>query len=346
MWLCCAEELLADAGPGGPYSRTLLLVMGDHGQTLTGDHGGGSAEEVDTVMVAFHLGRWRAARDERAEQEQQLQEQQLEQHQEQQQEKGPRQEQQEQRPLQQRQQADREGEEGGEVGQGAGGQHDGAVATGVPGVEAVRPERMLQNDLTPTWALLLGLPVPFGNLGAVNRRLWELGWPGHGAGPTPEAAAVGNAAETVAAGADARGDGGGQDSAQQQGHRFRPMRMRAMGYVEALHSNAIQVGADPWDIGKFPVSGTWRRRTHAFPGAQHMCIEAYCTTPLDSLRTLSCCCFTYHRSTMDLHRLHHLPCRWTCTCGPTPQPPAAPSPPATWWRCISCWTGPGRPGSG
>lgn len=35
--------------PGGLHEDTLLLVMGDHGQTLNGDHGGGTAEEVDHV---------------------------------------------------------------------------------------------------------------------------------------------------------------------------------------------------------------------------------------------------------------------------------------------------------
>lgn len=32
--------------PGGLHENTMLLVMGDHGQTLNGDHGGGTAEEV------------------------------------------------------------------------------------------------------------------------------------------------------------------------------------------------------------------------------------------------------------------------------------------------------------
>ena len=34
------------SGPGGLHENTLLLVMGDHGQTLNEDHGGGTAEEV------------------------------------------------------------------------------------------------------------------------------------------------------------------------------------------------------------------------------------------------------------------------------------------------------------
>lgn len=29
--------------------------MGDHGQTLSGDHGGGSLEEIETVMFAVNL---------------------------------------------------------------------------------------------------------------------------------------------------------------------------------------------------------------------------------------------------------------------------------------------------
>ncbi|XP_015691140.1 GPI ethanolamine phosphate transferase 3 isoform X2 [Oryza brachyantha] len=39
--------------PGGPHENTLLLVMGDHGQTLNGDHGGGTAEEVETSLFAW-----------------------------------------------------------------------------------------------------------------------------------------------------------------------------------------------------------------------------------------------------------------------------------------------------
>lgn len=36
-------------------SDVLVLVTGDHGQTLTGDHGGGSPEEVDSVLVAIDV---------------------------------------------------------------------------------------------------------------------------------------------------------------------------------------------------------------------------------------------------------------------------------------------------
>ncbi|BBG93726.1 Alkaline-phosphatase-like family protein [Prunus dulcis] len=39
------EALESQSAPGGLHENTLLLVMGDHGQTINGDHGGGSAEE-------------------------------------------------------------------------------------------------------------------------------------------------------------------------------------------------------------------------------------------------------------------------------------------------------------
>ncbi|CAI0428687.1 unnamed protein product [Linum tenue] len=47
------ETLVRQSGPGGLHENTVLLVMGDHGQTLNGDHGGGSAEEVETTLFAM-----------------------------------------------------------------------------------------------------------------------------------------------------------------------------------------------------------------------------------------------------------------------------------------------------
>ncbi|KAJ4833712.1 hypothetical protein Tsubulata_038620 [Turnera subulata] len=47
------EVLESQSGPGGLHENTLLLVMGDHGQTLNGDHGGGGAEEVETSIFAM-----------------------------------------------------------------------------------------------------------------------------------------------------------------------------------------------------------------------------------------------------------------------------------------------------
>ncbi|CAI8610891.1 unnamed protein product [Vicia faba] len=47
------KVLESQAGPEGLHENTLLVVMGDHGQTLNGDHGGGSAEEVETGFFAM-----------------------------------------------------------------------------------------------------------------------------------------------------------------------------------------------------------------------------------------------------------------------------------------------------
>ena len=46
-------RLEAEGGPGGQHENTLLLVMGDHGQTMHGDHGGGSPDETDTALFAY-----------------------------------------------------------------------------------------------------------------------------------------------------------------------------------------------------------------------------------------------------------------------------------------------------
>ncbi|KQJ86447.1 hypothetical protein BRADI_4g05550v3 [Brachypodium distachyon] len=47
------DTLKSLSTPGGPHENTLLLVMGDHGQTLNGDHGGGTSEEVETSLFAW-----------------------------------------------------------------------------------------------------------------------------------------------------------------------------------------------------------------------------------------------------------------------------------------------------
>ncbi|XP_077218141.1 alkaline-phosphatase-like family protein isoform X2 [Tasmannia lanceolata] len=51
------EVLQDQSGPGGLHENTFLLVMGDHGQTLNGDHGGGTAEEVETSLFAMSLSK-------------------------------------------------------------------------------------------------------------------------------------------------------------------------------------------------------------------------------------------------------------------------------------------------
>ncbi|KAF9612853.1 hypothetical protein IFM89_004263 [Coptis chinensis] len=49
------DILKNQSGPGGLHENTLLIVMGDHGQTLNGDHGGGTSEEVETSLFAMSL---------------------------------------------------------------------------------------------------------------------------------------------------------------------------------------------------------------------------------------------------------------------------------------------------
>lgn len=136
--------LLEGAGPGGAYERTLLLVSGDHGQTLGGDHGGGSPEEVDSALVAVDVGALRASLAEQA---------------------GQR-----------------------ESGQGAGAAGSARRTAGA-GLAAPAPCRancscgvegnqcapdLHQMDLAPTLAAMLGVPIPFGNLGKLSAELWQL----------------------------------------------------------------------------------------------------------------------------------------------------------------------------
>lgn len=47
--------LESQSGPGGLHENTMLLVMGDHGQTLNGDHGGGTAEEVLFLFNSYEI---------------------------------------------------------------------------------------------------------------------------------------------------------------------------------------------------------------------------------------------------------------------------------------------------
>ena len=51
------EELVRQGHPSGPHARTLLLVMGDHGMTDEGEHGGASRHEVTSALFALNVGR-------------------------------------------------------------------------------------------------------------------------------------------------------------------------------------------------------------------------------------------------------------------------------------------------
>lgn len=55
------DVLESQSDTGGRHENTLLLVMGDHGQTLNGDHGGGSAEEVETSLFAMSFNKLSAS---------------------------------------------------------------------------------------------------------------------------------------------------------------------------------------------------------------------------------------------------------------------------------------------
>lgn len=46
-----ALEAESQSPGGGRHKSTLLMVMSDHGQTLTGDHGGGTPEEVGALAI-------------------------------------------------------------------------------------------------------------------------------------------------------------------------------------------------------------------------------------------------------------------------------------------------------
>lgn len=45
--------LKSESGAGGLHENTFLTVMGDHGQTTNGDHGGGTAEEVQCISYTI-----------------------------------------------------------------------------------------------------------------------------------------------------------------------------------------------------------------------------------------------------------------------------------------------------
>ncbi|KMZ73273.1 hypothetical protein ZOSMA_14G00340 [Zostera marina] len=49
------DILKKQSEPGDIHENTFLIVMGDHGQTTNGDHGGGTAEEVETSIFGMSL---------------------------------------------------------------------------------------------------------------------------------------------------------------------------------------------------------------------------------------------------------------------------------------------------
>ncbi|GLI67798.1 hypothetical protein VaNZ11_012086, partial [Volvox africanus] len=214
-----AEMLLAGAGDGsagaeGPYSRTLLLVLGDHGQTMSGDHGGGSDEERDSVLLAFHVGLWKQARERAAA-----------------------------AAASGATKAAGETAAASTVGSGDPDGDEAAAKAIEAGKDTPAPEAVRQIDLTPTLALLLGLPIPYGNLGKVNRRLWDMAH-GEGNRHTTDHSAGGCSTSTNGSAkieshtsqiSTAAVDGA---SAEYEGTLGCALR----SYVAALRANAVQVG--------------------------------------------------------------------------------------------------------
>jgi phosphatidylinositol glycan class O len=146
--------LLEQAGPGGAHERTLLLVSGDHGQTLGGDHGGGSPEEVDSALVAVDLkALYESSRGVGT---------------------------------------GAEAGAGAGGGMGAPAACRSNCSCGVEGNQCA-PD-LPQTDLTPTLAAMLGLPTPVGNIGKLSAELWQLTAShlpaGSGDADTPAAAAA------------------------------------------------------------------------------------------------------------------------------------------------------------
>lgn len=93
------------------------------------------------------------------------------------------------------------------------------------GGSGLEPAAMPQIDLTSSLALLLGLPIPFGNLGKVNRRLWQLGH------VLPE---VAMAAKAVHVSTGENPPAGAADSMAGDA-------VKRTSYLEALRVNAVQV---------------------------------------------------------------------------------------------------------
>ena len=110
------KAVVAAMASDDAFDRALLIVMGDHGMTMHGDHGGGTPEETDSFLFAYHPRAAAAAAD---------------------------------RPRGDARREDR-------------------------AADVFAFETMPQIDFAPTLSLLLGVPIPFGNLGSVTRRLWDV----------------------------------------------------------------------------------------------------------------------------------------------------------------------------
>ncbi len=165
------HKLAAAAGPGGPYERGMLLVMGDHGQTMGGDHGGGSAHETDSVLLAVSLQKLHAALQRRQQRREK------EEHGSQQQEDVQHQSREQHRSdatafLQQLHTTPGRRSPAINAGNSSSSRQPGPVPH--PARQLVCAQSIPQIDLTPTLAVLLGVAVPYGNVGRLAPELWAV----------------------------------------------------------------------------------------------------------------------------------------------------------------------------
>lgn len=119
------------------FDDTLLLIAGDHGQTMGGDHGGGSPEEVDSALVAIDVGRLRSATQASAgllDWWKKIWT----------------------KPLSSDMYPCKTN-----------------CTCGDDGNQCVND--LPQMDLVPTLSILFGVPIPFGNLGSLSPELWSIG---------------------------------------------------------------------------------------------------------------------------------------------------------------------------
>ena len=120
--------------------ETLVLVVGDHGQTITGDHGGGGPEEVDSVLVAVDVDAYFGRK-----------------------------------PSRVSDQAERRRQ-----GRASGTTSLSTTLLACMDSCSCGEDRnqcvpdVAQIDMVPTLAGLLGIPIPFVNLGKVSAEVWSL----------------------------------------------------------------------------------------------------------------------------------------------------------------------------
>lgn len=118
-------EMLIDAADNNQeHSNTLVLVFGDHGQTLNGDHGGGTWEETESALLAFDIGSIRSQREhKRGNYSQEF-------------------------PLRDLLHAS-----------------EGSTCSLIAELD--------QLDFASNLAMILGIPIPFGNVGKISEVLWR-----------------------------------------------------------------------------------------------------------------------------------------------------------------------------